>query len=305
MGKGDAARRRRKPLRYLYIAVAVPVFALVLVEFLLFLVGPTDGWGFDLSLYQRHVGRFLAGGGLYEPWQLTGPYTIDVVGTTEHTQPSLYPPLIVPLVAPFLVLPAVLWWAIPLGVLAYILWRLRPSPLAWLGIGLLCLYPRTFGIVFYGNPSMWMVAAVAAGLIWRWPAVFVFLKPTLLVFGFVGVRSRSWWVGLGLLGVAGLIFLPVWFEYVTVLLNLRGTDLGYSLAEVPAMLIPVVAWLGRRDRRHRLLGAGDAPLVDVSSPAEPEGAGLEAGATVVDAGQGGDEPVNPIGDDLDPAVSTG
>ena len=218
----------------------------------------TASIGVDLHLYQGYVARFLAGGSLYQPWQLAGPYEIHaaILGgpVYEHVSPSLYPPLIVPLIGPFLVLPEFLWWAIPLGIIGYVLWRLRPGLWAWVAIAALCVYPRTLSMVLLGNPAIWCVAAIALALLWRWPAIFVLLKPSLLPFALVGIRARSWWVGASLLVFASLPFVHLWNDWITAILNSRGGGLAYSFAEAPTLLIPLVAWVGRTRQRRAFAG---------------------------------------------------
>lgn len=204
--------------------------------------------GVDFREYRDQVASFLSGGSLYYPWQLTGPYDIVAgsVGVTGNVNPSLYPPLIVPLMAPFLVLPAVLWWAIPAAIVGYVLWRLRPSAWAWVGIGACLAWPWSLAPILYGNPVMWCAAAVAAGVLWRWPAVLVLVKPTLAPFALVGIRSRRWWVALAVLGAVSLTMLPAWVDWLHATINARGAGLTYSLAQFPLMAVPLIAWLGRR-----------------------------------------------------------
>ena len=92
---------------------------------------------------------------------------------------------------------------------------------------------------------MWMVAAEAAGFLLGWPAVLVFLKPTLAPFALAGAWHRSWWIALGLLLLANLALLPLWGQWVTVITN-SGLGAGYSLYQLPLMAVPFVAWLGSR-----------------------------------------------------------
>ena len=95
---------------------------------------------------------------------------------------------------------------------------------------------------------MWIVAAIAAGTIWRWPFVFVFAKPTFAPIAFLGVRRRSWWVALGRARRwRALLFLPVWFDWFTVVRN-SDVSLLYNLPTLPLMLAPLVAWATGRDR---------------------------------------------------------
>ena len=103
----------------------------------------------------------------------------------------------------------------------------------------------------WGNPGLWVMAAIVLATHFGWPGVLVFLKPTLAPFALIGIRRRSWWVALGGLALVSLLFLPMWFEYITVLSNAKHPNgLTYSIAQVPAMLLPIVAWLGSPSRRR-------------------------------------------------------
>lgn len=192
--------------------------------------------GFDYQTYMAAVGRWLSGGSFYEPYQLAGPYQVV-------NREVLYPPIILPLLAAFSILPAILWWIVPMGIFSGVVVRWRPSLVGWAAI-LACLGAiRPIGEIVGGNPVMWIAAFVALGTIWGWPAVFVALKPTLLPFMFIGIRRRSWWVAAAALTIISMGFLPLWFAYAHVLLNARGPLVNplYSLGDVPLLLIPIVA----------------------------------------------------------------
>jgi hypothetical protein len=198
--------------------------------------------GHDYRLYMEAARRWLAGDGFYSAYQLAGPYQV-------LEREVLYPPFALVLFVPFTFLPPVLWWAIPLGIVAWIVAWHQPGPWALAGI-LACLtlpplYSAswTANIVANGNPVMWAAAAVA--LATRWPAFgpLALLKPTplLVPFALAGFRSRAWWAGLGLLIGVSLAFLPMWADYARALLNARGAGLLYALTSVPLMLVPVIA----------------------------------------------------------------
>lgn len=196
--------------------------------------------GGDYTLYRDAAQRWLSGGGFYLPEQLTGPYPVVYPAI-------LYPPTMLVLLVPFLWLPAVLWWAIPLTVIVWAVGRHRPRPIAIAIIGVCIAESSNWqSAVFFGNPLMWFVAALALATHDGWPAVFVILKPTLAPFALFGIRRRSWWLAAAALGVVSLALLPMWLDYLTVLRNAQGDGLLYSAHQVPAMLIPLAAWLGRR-----------------------------------------------------------
>jgi hypothetical protein len=93
---------------------------------------------------------------------------------------------------------------------------------------------------------MWAVAAVAAGVMWRWPAPLILFKPSLGPFALVGIGSRAWFACLGLVVVASVPFLSLWVDYAKVLGN-SSPPLVYSLLDLPITIAPLVAWAGRSD----------------------------------------------------------
>jgi hypothetical protein len=234
------ARTRIRLLDGLLLVGAALFFGLFLAQWIQFLAGGgTANIGVDYTLYMDATRSWLAGTGFYLPEQLAGPYEI-VHGVV------LYPPTALLLLVPFTVLPAFLWWAIPVAVVAgMVLWH-WPAAWAWLAIAVCLWLPITGVRLLHGNPGIWITMVVALGTRFAWPSVFVLLKFTLAPFALVGIRRRSWWIALGLLGAASLLFLPMWADYVTVIRNGSGAGVLYSLTEVPMVAIPVIAWLGGR-----------------------------------------------------------
>ena len=88
---------------------------------------------------------------------------------------------------------------------------------------------------------MWIMAGSVAGLAWGWPALIAAIKPTLAPIALTGVRSRSWWIGAGIVVLAALPFGAMWLDYVTVIRNAQGADLPYILGEWPILLVLVAA----------------------------------------------------------------
>lgn len=200
----------------------------------------TTGWyiGMDYDFYRAVGARWLVDGSYYLPHQLAGPYDVALMVDV------LYPPTALILFVPLVFLPAIAWWAVPVGLVAYALWRWRPDVRAWPVLVLLLMWPRAMGAVFHGNTDMWVAAGVAGGLLWGWPAALVLLKPVFAPLALVGARQRSWWIALGLGVTSVVVMLPLWFDYMTAMRNLHiGWD--YSLTSLPLMLIPVVAWWTR------------------------------------------------------------
>lgn len=208
---------------------------------------------FDLYAIQAFAQRFVDTGSMYLPSQLEGPFDPQPYWLPAPELPSMYPPHAVYLFAPFLVIPAIVWWIVPLSLIAYALLRWRPAPWTWPILALIGLSLESVSGIYAGSTTMWLVAIVAGGLLWSWPAVLVTLKPSLLPFALLGIRRRSWWIGAAALAVACLPLLPEFLRYVTVVRNAE-TSLTYSLGSLPAMLLPVVGWLGRSGRHDGRTG---------------------------------------------------
>jgi hypothetical protein len=196
----------------------------------------------DLNGYLTGARRFLDHGSPYLPEQLSGAWAL---------QPDsfIHPPVSLLLFVPFLAIPAILWWAIPIGLTVWGVVRMRPAAWAWPLMALCLLWPRTAGILIAGNTDMWVAAAIAVALAASLPtAVLLIMKPSYLPFALIGIPWRSWWIGAAAIGLAALAFAGLWFDYLTVL---RGVTLEplYSLFNLPFVLIPIIAWLARTRRR--------------------------------------------------------
>jgi hypothetical protein len=201
--------------------------------------------GIDLVIYQDAARSWIAGDGFYHARQLAGPY---------HTVPGdvLYPPTLLWLMLPFTVLPDILWWAIPVAISGWAVWRLRPSRWLWLGMLVLLATPPVPWTIVRGNPVIWVVALTLLGVAYGWGGAFVFLKPSLLPFAFLGVTGRRWWLVVGLLALLTLPLLPLLIQYPQVVLDSR--DRGgwlYSIADVPLLAIPALAWVSLHRGRRR------------------------------------------------------
>ncbi len=230
-------------------ALGLSVAVLILpVAFALVVPHPLEQpLGVDFRLYHDVTARWLAGGPFYEPYQLGGPYEI-------RAGDVLYPPVGLWLFVPFAAatgvlgtVTTVLWWIVPLGTTAAVVVRLRPRPLAWPLIALCLSNPTTLLKVWTGNPVIWSMAAMALAVVGsgRFAASFVLLKPSVAPFALFGVRRRSWRLGLAVLVALSLPFGPLWADWVASILNSRGGGLLYSGLEIPMLLLPLVAWLGR------------------------------------------------------------
>jgi hypothetical protein len=192
--------------------------------------------GADFQLYLDASRSTLSGGELYPAHQLAGPYLVadgDI----------LYPPPILLLMLPFTILPTVLFWIVPLAILAACVVHHRPAVWSWPILALGFAYPVTSLKIVHGNPTMWIVAAIALGTVTAGPAVLVLLKPTLAPFALIGLNRARWWLALGIAVVVAALFAPLWPDYITILANARGRGILYSLDEVPFATVPVVALL--------------------------------------------------------------
>ena len=194
----------------------------------------------DFVLYRDAATRWLSGGPFYLPHQLAGPYEVTAGDI-------LYPPYDLPLFVAFTILPAWLWWLLPIGgTTAVIMWH-RPRVEAWPLLALCLWFPATSVKILSGNPVLWAVFAVALGTVWRWPGAFALVKPSLFPFALLGSWRRSWWVALIAICVVSLAFAPMWPDFVRVLRNARQDGgLLYSIQEAPMMAMPIVAWVGGR-----------------------------------------------------------
>lgn len=194
--------------------------------------------GVDYTLYIDATARWLSGGPFYPEYELAG-----VFANTDHD--VLYPPTAILLFVPFTVLPAALWWAIPLGIVATVAAYWRPDPIVWPFLAICLAWPSTSLTIVVGNPVIRGVAALALATIHRWPAALIVMKPTLLPFALFGMWRRSWWLALGAVILVSLPFGTMWEEWVRVVLNSRVGGVFRSVDQVPLLLFPLIVWLGR------------------------------------------------------------
>ena len=223
--------------------------------------------GRDYNLYLQAASRWLGGGDFYLASQLGGPYSIQTAGGAV-----LYPPTLLLLLVPFIALPAVLWWAIPLATIGWAIRAHRPSAATWPVLALLLWWPTTNLKLLGGNPTtLWFTAALALATLRPSASALFVLKPTLLPFALLGARRPGWWVALVLIALVSLPFVGLWMQYVRVLLDARDpSGMLYSLHDVPTMFIPIVVWIG--GRRSPLPGRGGdrARAVQARSPRAAE-----------------------------------
>lgn len=239
---------------WLAAGLSLLLLALPLRDFVVALGSDLGGHGaVDYDLYMAATRRWLDGGSFYEPYQLAGPYPIAAGDI-------LYPPVALLLFVPFVFLPAAIWWIIPLAVTAWAVLRSRPAPTLWPFIAICVAWPPTLVKTVTGNPVIWVMAAVALGTLYRWPYAMVLIKPSLFPFAALGIRSRRWWVALGIFGLACLPFGAMWLDWLTTVINSEGGGLAYSIQEVPMLLIPLIAALPVADYLERRTGSASSPV---------------------------------------------
>jgi hypothetical protein len=237
-------QRWTKPLAAGLTIAIVAAALLELAANLSYVLPPGDSFlGMDYLFYGEVAKRWLETGAYYLPHQLSGPYTATLMVD------NLYPPIALLLFLPFVVLPWILWWLIPIAVVgSFIAWT-RPSPIAWPLLALVLIWPRTQTAFLFGNTDLWMAAAVAGGLRWGWPAALLAIKPTFLLFAAVGIRRRSFWIALGGLAIVSIPMAALWLDYVQAMRNVTITA-DYSVGSLPLVLAPLIAWFLRSRPRE-------------------------------------------------------
>ena len=225
------------------VAVATVVIAVIrAILFFGLIDDPGASVGVDYRIYIAAVARWQASGQFYLPGQLAGPYHVMGSGAV------LYPPIILILLVPFTVLPAVLWWIAPIGLTVWAIARMRPSAWSLALAGTICTTDAVQAPFFWGTPVIWLLPAVAWGLLLGWPAVAVLVKPTLAPFALVGLtHPRAFLAGIiGFVALA-LPFSTMWLDWLTAIRN-SDLDLSYAYLQNLLLGVPVVAWLGRDGR---------------------------------------------------------
>jgi hypothetical protein len=207
------------------------------------LLGQNLPFGRDLTLYQAQLRGWLAGAPMYPAYELAGPFQI-VEGSI------LYPPVAIVAFLPTLLMPAILWWLIPAGIVAWAFRDVRLRVRAILPVALCLALPGSALLITAGNPDIWIIAALAVSLRWNGAAsAFIWLKPSVFPLALIGIRKRWWWAVAGAIALVSLALLPHTIDWIHVLLNARNTNLRtgltYSIGDMPLLMAPVIAWLGR------------------------------------------------------------
>ncbi len=209
---------------------------------------PRVGFGIDFRIVRELGRRWLASGTMYLPYQLSGPYSIDVTPDLAQT-PALYPPAAGPVFAVLSLFPvpiaALLWWSVPWAWVAALVVRWRPQPWAWAAMAACLVHPMAATQVMVGGTAMWMTAFVAGALQWGWPGALVLLKPTMLPFALAGIRTKGWWMVAAVIAI--LTLTGPFMDYLKVAQNASASGDGvlYSIKTYPMVALPLFAWLGR------------------------------------------------------------
>ena len=163
---------RSKLGRPIAAAITIGVAIGILASTVQLLPGILDQWGEDYRFFVGAADRWVNTGNFYMPHQLAGPYeartAVDV----------LYPPIALYLFVPFVYVPPVLWWLIPLGIVTWHVVTCRPAWWIWPVIAIAIWLPRTQSMIIWGNTGIWIAAFVALGVRWAGPAALVVIKPT-------------------------------------------------------------------------------------------------------------------------------
>lgn len=199
--------------------------------------------GWDAHVYALIGTHFIETGHAYYPSQLA-PYVAEGIV-------NIYPPTALYLFVPASILPLILWWIVPLVVIGWSLYRLRPAWWSWPLMALACVLPLEGpGVpvaLVYGNTLLWIVAALFAAAAFR-PGIAwaVAIKPTAFLFAlpFVVRAWRGWSAPIAI--ALSLLLLPLWGDWLVAMQNLTGASPLHEIAHWPTYAIPLVAWVARR-----------------------------------------------------------
>lgn len=211
--------------------------------------------GWDFRHYMDATRRWVETGTPYLANEVAGPFQFSELS-------FIHPPIALLLFVPFLVLPAALFWVIPLAGTAAIIAAWRPARWTWpIMVGLL-IWPRFGGAVIVGNTDLWIALFLAAGLRYGWPALLLVIKPSIAPFALLelaallrvdAVPRRRWTtiaIAAALLILLAVPFGRLWLEWLAVVRHSPADPL-YSIGAVPWLLVPMTAWMGRRRGRRR------------------------------------------------------
>lgn len=233
----NARLERSRWYRPICVGLTAAVLAVAVVFVWVFWLANRQHFGEDLEHYLDGTRRWWATGSPYLPWEVAGKFDYEV-------ETFLHPPVSVLFFAPWAFLPPILWWAVPIGIVTALVVLWRPAPWTWPLIAFGLGQPQLHQALLWGNTNLWLAACLGLGLVIGWPAVFLLLKPSIGMFGIVGIHRRSWWVMAIPIGVLCIPFGLLWVDWVRVVLN-SPADATYGIRNLPWLLIPVIAYVGR------------------------------------------------------------
>jgi hypothetical protein len=224
------------------------------------LVAASNGWlaafrGWDFFHYVEAARRWLESGTPYLAHEVARPFQFS-------NETFLHPPISLLLFAPFTVLPALLYWVIPLTGTAALIAAWRPARWTWPLMALLLNWPRFDGAVIVGNTDLWVVFFIAAGLRFGWPILLLAIKPSVAPFAIVELaaliradsipvrRTVEIAVTAAFLLLLAAPFGGLWLEWFAVVRH-SPADPMYSIGAIPWLIVPAIAWFGRRRGRRR------------------------------------------------------
>ena len=170
--------QRSRPRSLLAVALTATMALVVAIEAVYLAVAviadPVE-LGMDYRYYVSLGERWLADGTFYLPHQLAGPHEVGLLGLSQHVD-TLYPPPRSSCSCPSSGCRRCCGGHSRSGEHAG-----APSPsshrLDRPVMFALLAYPRAIGAYLFGNTDIVIVAAVAGGLVWGWPAILVTIKP--------------------------------------------------------------------------------------------------------------------------------
>jgi len=199
--------------------------------------------GYDLGHYLDGTRRWIETGTPYLASEVAAPF--DYAPLT-----FLHPPTSLPFFAAFLVLPPILWWALPIGIVAAVVAAYRPAAWTWPLMAAGLITPGFATALVVGNSNIWVWAFFALAVRFKWPAaVLAAFKPSLMVLGLAGMGRSSTWMVASLIGFSSLVFGSLWWQWVMVVIN-SPAGWNYSLGNLPWLVLPAFAFLGRTSN-HR------------------------------------------------------